>query len=316
MKKRKLLTGMLALWFGLPSFAEVYEGTCGENVRYSLDTETGVLALTGEGIISSSTYTVPLPWDAHKKSIKKIEADEGIEFPQFDWLVGCESIVEPQYNKTTFIYLPRNYRSSSYNYGAPAGIKVIAPYAFSKCQKVWNIYINAGCEVIGKNAFSACPDLEDVHLPSTVKEIGENAFYNCKMLRKLNMPEGVESVGANCFRYCNALTEGVYNEDCFFYLSEEVTGDFTIPGSPKKIAPNAFAYGKITTLKIPESVKEIGKMAFYYNTGLQRVEMPSRLDVLGDNAFSGCQALEEAAIPESVHKIGDNMFGGCSVLKR
>lgn len=316
MKKRKLLTGMLALWFGLPSFAEVYEGTCGENVRYSLDTETGVLALTGEGIISYSTYTVPLPWDAHKKSIKKIEADEGIEFPQFDWLAGCESIVEPQYNKTTFIYLPRNYRSSSYNYGAPAGIKVIAPYAFSKCQKVWNIYINAGCEVIGKNAFSACPDLEDVHLPSTVKEIGENAFYNCKMLRKLNMPEGVESVGANCFRYCNALTEGVYNEDCFFYLSEEVTGDFTIPGSPKKIAPNAFAYGKITTLKIPESVKEIGKMAFYYNTGLQRVEMPSRLDVLGDNAFSGCQALEEVVIPEGVHKIGDYMFGGSSALKK
>ena len=316
MKKRKLLTAMLALWFGLPSFAEVYEGTCGENVRYSLDTETGVLALTGEGIISSSTYTVPLPWDDHKKSIKKIEADEGIEFPQFDWLAGCESIVEPQYNKTTFIYLPRNYRSSSYNYGAPAGIKVIAPYAFSKCQKVWNIYINAGCEVIGKNAFSACPDLEDVHLPSTVKEIGENAFYNCKMLRKLNMPEGVESVGANCFRYCNALTEGVYNEDCFFYLSEEVTGDFTIPGSPKKIAPNAFAYGKITTLKIPESVKEIGKMAFYYNTGLQRVEMPSRLDVLGDNAFSGCQALEEVVIPEGVHKISDYMFGGSSALKK
>lgn len=315
MKKRRLLTAMLALWFGLPSFAEVYEGTCGENVRYSLDTETGVLALTGEGIISSSTYTVPLPWDAHKKSIKKIEADEGIEFPQFDWLAGCESIVEPQYNKTTFIYLPRNYRSSSYNYGAPAGIKVIAPYAFSKCQKVWNIYINAGCEVIGKNAFSACPDLEDVHLPSTVKEIGENAFYNCKMLRKLNMPEGVESVGANCFRYCNALTGGVYNEDCFFYLSEEVTGDFTIPGSPKKIAPNAFAYGKISTLKIPESVKEIGKMAFYYNTGLQRVEMPSSLEVLGDNAFTGCQALEEAAIPESVHKIGDNMFKNCTRLE-
>ena len=71
-----------------------------------------------------------------------------------------------------------------------------------------------------EECFSACPDLEDVHLPSTVKEIGENAFYNCKMLRKLNMPEGVESVGANCFRYCNALTEGVYNEDCFFYLSE------------------------------------------------------------------------------------------------
>ena len=50
------------------------------------------LALTGEGFISSSTYTVPLPWDAHKKSIKKIEADEGIEFPQFDWLWGANPL--------------------------------------------------------------------------------------------------------------------------------------------------------------------------------------------------------------------------------
>lgn len=319
MKKRKLLTAMLALWFGLPSFAEVYEGTCGENVRYSLDTETGVLALTGEGIISYSTiYNDPL-WNAHKKRIKQIKADDGIKFPAYDWLSGCDSIVEPQYNKTTFIYMPRKYKAdvwSSYNYGIPMGIKTVAPYAFSSCKGLMRVTMNGGCEEVGNNAFSNCQDLQVVSFPGTIKRIGDNAFYNCKNLESINMPDGVESVGENCFRYCNALTGGVYNEDCFFYLSEEVTGDFTIPGNPKKIAPNAFAYGKITTLKIPESVKEIGKMAFYYNTGLQRVEMPSRLDVLGDNAFSGCQALEEAVIPEGVHKIGDYMFGGSSALKK
>lgn len=319
MKKRKLLTAMLALWFGLPSFAEVYEGTCGENVRYSLDTETGVLALTGEGIISYSTiYNDPL-WNAHKKRIKQIKADDGIKFPAYDWLSGCDSIVEPQYNKTTFIYMPRKYKAdvwSSYNYGIPMGIKTVAPYAFSSCKGLMRVTMNGGCEEVGNNAFSNCQDLQVVSFPGTIKRIGDNAFYNCKNLESINMPDGVESVGENCFRYCNTLTGGVYNEDCFFYLSEEVTGDFTIPGNPKKIAPNAFAYGKITTLKIPESVKEIGKMAFYYNTGLQRVEMPSRLDVLGDNAFSGCQALEEAVIPEGVHKIGDYMFGGSSALKK
>ena len=319
MKKRKLLTAMLALWFGLPSFAEVYEGTCGENVRYSLDTETGVLALTGEGIISYSTiYNDPL-WNAHKKRIKQIKADDGIKFPTYDWLSGCDSIVEPQYNKTTFIYMPRKYKAdvwSSYNYGIPMGIKTVAPYAFSSCKGLMRVTMNGGCEEVGNNAFSNCQDLQVVSFPGTIKRIGNNAFYNCKNLESINMPDGVESVGANCFSSCNALTEGVYNEDCFFYLSEEVTGDFTIPGSPKKIAPNAFAYGKITTLKIPESVKEIGKMAFYYNTGLQRVEMPSRLDVLGDNAFSGCQALEEVVIPEGVHKISDYMFGGSSALKK
>lgn len=210
MKKRKLLTAMLALWFGLPSFAEVYEGTCGENVRYSLDTETGVLALTGEGIISYSTiYNDPL-WNAHKKRIKQIKADDGIKFPAYDWLSGCDSIVEPQYNKTTFIYMPRKYKAdvwSSYNYGIPMGIKTVAPYAFSSCKGLMRVTMNGGCEEVGNNAFSNCQDLQVVSFPGTIKRIGDNAFYNCKNLESINMPDGVESVGENCFRYCNTLTD-------------------------------------------------------------------------------------------------------------
>lgn len=208
MKKRKLLTGMLALWFGLPSFAEVYEGTCGENVRYSLDTETGVLALTGEGIISYSTiYNDPL-WNAHKKRIKQIKADDGIKFPTYDWLSGCDSIVEPQYNKTTFIYMPRKYKAdvwSSYNYGIPMGIKTVAPYAFSSCKGLMRVTMNGGCEEVGNNAFSNCQDLQVVSFPGTIKRIGNNAFYNCKNLESINMPDGVESVGANCFNECTNL---------------------------------------------------------------------------------------------------------------
>lgn len=313
MKVRILIMGV-ALWIScIPTFAEVFEGTCDEHVQYSLDTETGILTLKGSGPISSSEYMVPMPWNDHKKHIKKIVADEEIVFPEFDWLSGCDSIVEPQYNATTFIYMPREYRNGNYNYGVPAGIKVIAPYAFSKCKKVWNIYINSGCEKIGTNAFSACPDLTDVHLPSTVKSIGNNAFYNCKVLCRLNMPDGIESIGSNCFRYCDALTAGVYNNHCFYYLSEKVTGEFTVPGTPKKIAPYAFAYGNLTSVVLPKSVQTIDDFAFFYNTTLTRVSFPQSLKKIGTSAFANT-SLEEVTIPDGIRSISYNQFAACQSL--
>lgn len=251
MKKRKLLTAMLALWFGLPSFAEVYEGTCGENVRYSLDTETGVLALTGEGIISYSTiYNDPL-WNAHKKRIKQIKADDGIKFPAYDWLSGCDSIVEPQYNKTTFIYMPRKYKAdvwSSYNYGIPMGIKTVAPYAFSSCKGLMRVTMNGGCEEVGNNAFSNCQDLQVVSFPGTIKRIGDNAFYNCKNLESINMPDGVESVGENCFYGCTQLV-GV---------------------------------------NLPDGLQYLGYDAFEGCVSLTRLDFPAGLDEIESSVFEGC----------------------------
>lgn len=254
MKKRKLLTAMLALWFGLPSFAEVYEGTCGENVRYSLDTETGVLALTGEGIISYSTiYNDPL-WNAHKKRIKQIKADDGIKFPAYDWLSGCDSIVEPQYNKTTFIYMPRKYKAdvwSSYNYGIPMGIKTVAPYAFSSCKGLMRVTMNGGCEEVGNNAFSNCQDLQVVSFPGTIKRIGDNAFYNCKNLESINMPDGVESVGENCFYYCTQLTEVI----------------------------------------LPHNLKTVDNYVFEGCTNLKRATIPVATERVDGSAFNNCPSL-------------------------
>lgn len=300
MKKRKLLTAMLALWFGLPSFAEVYEGTCGENVRYSLDTETGVLALTGEGIISYSTiYNDPL-WNAHKKRIKQIKADDGIKFPAYDWLSGCDSIVEPQYNKTTFIYMPRKYKAdvwSSYNYGIPMGIKTVAPYAFSSCKGLMRVTMNGGCEEVGNNAFSNCQDLQVVSFPGTIKRIGDNAFYNCKNLESINMPDGVESVGENCFRYCTRL--------------ESVT----FPEGLTQIGSNAFeGCTALAHVDIPDMVSYIGQRAFANCTQLTEVILPHNLKTVDNYVFEGCTNLKRATIPVATERVDGSAFNNCPSL--
>lgn len=310
MKKRKLIIGLLIWLISLPSFAEVYEGTCGGQVRYSLDTGTGVLTLTGEGRI------IALPWDNHKKSIKKIVADDEIEFPFNNWLLGCDSIISPQYNGRTFIYMPRNYKEGAwYNYTVPVGIKEIAPFAFSGCNRLQSVGVVWGCEKIGQNAFLNCKGLSKVSLPIALVEIGNYAFYNCTALAAIKMPNTItKEVPYDCFHGCTSLINGVYNDHCFYYLPPNVTGDFEIPGSPERIASYAFQNGQISSVKIPSSVKVIGESAFSRCSNLVNIVLPDGLQTIQRSAFSDCPSLLEVSIPEGVDSIPEYVFSGCSSL--
>ena len=59
---------LLLLFSPARSYAEVHSGTCGENVNWTLDTETGLLEITGSG--NMYNYDNP-PWYSYRSSIKK-----------------------------------------------------------------------------------------------------------------------------------------------------------------------------------------------------------------------------------------------------
>ena len=65
---------------------------------------------------------------------------------------------------------------------------------------------------------------------------------------------------------------------------------------------------------MPETVRKIGKNAFYGCTSLSKVTLSNGLDSIMASAFSGCSALQSIALPNSVHFLGWNVFYGCSAL--
>ena len=74
---------------------------------------------------------------------------------------------------------------------------------------------------------------------------------------------------------------------------------------------------KLTSVKIPGSVKTIGVKAFKKCTNLVRVSLPQSLATLGQAAFQDCTSLTEVDVPA----LGDNYFWsstfeGCTSLKR
>lgn len=70
----------------------------------------------------------------------------------------------------------------------------------------------------------------------------------------------------------------------------------------------------LTSVSIPNTVKRIGKAAFYSRDGLISVNIPNSVTEIGEEAFSECSALQSATLPGNLTRINDRVFQGCSSL--
>jgi hypothetical protein len=64
----------------------------------------------------------------------------------------------------------------------------------------------------------------------------------------------------------------------------------------------------LSSIAIPNSVKNIGASAFNFCSGLTNVEISEGVTSIGENAFANCDNLSSVTIPDSVLEIGDNAF--------
>ncbi len=113
--------------------------------------------------------------------------------------------------------------------------------------------------------------------------------------------------------------------------------DVVIPSSVIEIGIGVFSEKEIKTVKIPDSVVAIGKMAFYHCDHLEKVTGGNGVEIIDDMAFYDCEGLEdftfsgklkeigagafaynvlrEIHFPDSLLKIGDDAFRGSKYLR-
>lgn len=179
---------------------------------------------------------------------------------------------------------------------------------------------------IADSGFGRCENLVSVTIPDSVTEIGNYAFAMCHSLKSITIPRSVTKIGRFIFlrRSCTALEalsveEGnpVYHSDgnC---IIETATNTLlfgckasVIPddGSVTKIGERAFYFSSVESIVIPDTVTEIGNLAFAKCENLAEVTLSEGLKTIGRNAFGGCTTLKEIEIPASAEEIAENAFG-------
>ena len=88
----------------------------------------------------------------------------------------------------------------------------------------------------------------------------------------------------------------------------------TIPKGTEAIAKSAFENGSMSSVTIPDSVKEIGECAFSKCDSLESVIIPVGITMIRRETFRHCSSLTSVSIPDSVKEIGEKAFFQCKEL--
>ena len=219
MKRFSLFLSLLLVVFCLyllPLEAQAVEaanGTCGDNITWSLD-ENGLLTISGNGAMSDySTYPNGAPWYLHREAITAVIIEEGVTRIGSRAFEECEKLA---------------------NVSVPNSITSIGDWAFNYCSRLTNIDLPEGLTSIEGFVFHNS-GLEKIDIPRSVTNIADSAFYCATKLaevtfardaqiqtipvcafgdtdlKNLRIPASVKNIGGHAFqgtRDCSITFEG------------------------------------------------------------------------------------------------------------
>lgn len=183
----------------------------------------------------------------------------------------------------------------------PASVTSIGASAFYGCSGLTTISIPDGVTSIGDLAFYGCSGLTTISIPDGVQSIGDGAFGACFNLESVNIGSGVTSIAESAFNDCDKLATITVDTGNQTFDSREGCNAII------RKADNTLVAGCKTTV-IPNSVTNIGDMAFWNHDGLTSITIPASVQSIGESVFYMCDGLSTVTIGSGVTSIGNSAF--------
>lgn len=283
---------LLCLWVP-PASAAAVEGSCGESLTWTLDTD-GTLTISGTGKMAD--FPAAAPWAAYKTQILSLSVAEGVTTLGNAAFSGCSRLSDV---------------------ALPGSLTAIGDEAFRACHALTQIAVPNNVTRLGDRAFFACSELSEVQLPAKLKSIGGSAFESCTALTALIIPNGVAEISSGAFRDCTALAHmelpgSVKHVTSGLFSGCESLKSVVLGDGIESIASEAFSSCGLESVSIPASVKAVYQTAFQECWALKTAEIAA--EEVGTAAFLDCWALASVTFEKTVKKLGKNIFGGCSSL--
>ena len=184
---------------------------------------------------------------------------------------------------------------------------------------------NLPVEGIEEHAFYENDNIEYVYIAEGIKHIGDEAFHLCYKLKKVYIPNSIESVGERAFYY-NFMEHKTY-DTCAYLGNDEnpylvlidakshYQESYEIHPDTKVLASRLFYYNEIlTSLVIPNGVKNIPNELCFYTKYIEHVTIPASVKSIGNRAFTNCENLTQVVVEGNLEKIDSSAFNGCNKL--
>lgn len=192
----------------------------------------------------------------------------------------------------------------------PSSVNYIGERAFSKCKSLLSINLPDGLTLLNYGLFEECEQLSDIQIPSTVTTIKEDAFNDCKALKTITLPASLSTLenepysGSGIFSGCSALKSILVEAGNKYFES-----DGTALYNKTKDTLICFPRG-VTDVVVPQSVKTIGRKAFFGCDSLQNIMFDDGVSdlVIEERAFEKCKNINKFVITSAIKEVKYDAF--------
>lgn len=264
-------------------------GSCGENLSWDLDQETGTLTISGSGdMFDFDPFgEEAAPWSTDYDAVTKVVIGEEV--------TGIGKYAFANLYKLNDIFIPANIQRISNRafYGTSIAAYTVAegnPY-FSTDEH--GVLFNEDKTVLVSFPLNYAGNYS---IPEGVEIIEDYAFHGCNRLRELTVPGSVKDMEC-AIQYCDALKTVIFSEG----ITE--LGYFVLSGCPS-----------LYRIQLPNSLKTIYNYAFSDNDNLVSLILPAGVESIGPMAFSDCDNLEQLTILNPEIAVYDDGLGNTFTL--
>ena len=205
----KHLLTTVALMAAVSAKAEVYSGTCGKELTWTMNTMTGLLLITGTG----EMYNYPrnnlssVPWFGYRNYIRHLVIAEGVTsigHSAFSYCTNLNPITIPETMTSIGDYTFYDCTGLE-SVNIPKSVISIGICAFENCYGLTTIIFPSNMTSISDYMCIGCTGLTDIYIPENVTTIGHNAFGNCNGLTSISIPSSVTNIGYYAFSGCDNI---------------------------------------------------------------------------------------------------------------
>lgn len=217
----------------------------------------------------------------------------------------------------------------------PAYVTTLGYNCFAGCESLTDIALPDGLQKIETSVFSGCKSLTNIVIPDNVTEILSGVFENCESLESITVPFCSFEWGTYEYSltyWFNSVNNGDKYDESKYYRATKCSKDpsYGYMESDYALIPLCLnrvvltqgesvwgfvGLSSLTSVVLPETVKNIEDRAFLNCTNLNSINLPTNLQQIGAYAFSGCAKLESINIPDSVTEISTGAFSSCYGIK-